>query len=106
MMKKSKDLNQEEIDVMSIIFQKMKTAYRSWLKRAISRGRISKNRVSRIMMRQVDLPIEDMDTDLILICLACLQPQAMRIDARLDPEARRMLERIHERDAKKGYPDI
>lgn len=105
-MKKSKDLNQEEIDVMSIFFQKMKTAYRSWLKRAISRGRISKSRVSRIMMRQVDLPIEDMDTDLILICLAYLQPQAMRIDARLDPEARRMLERIHERDAKKGCPDI
>lgn len=58
------------------------------------------------MMRQVDLPIEDMDTDLILICLAYLQPQAMRMDARMDPEARRMLKRIYERDAKKGYPDI
>lgn len=58
------------------------------------------------MMRQVDLPIEDMDTDLILICLACLQPQVMRMDARMDPEAQRMLKHIHERDAKKGCPDI
>lgn len=56
------------------------------------------------MMRQVDLPIEDMDTDLILICLAYLQPQVMRMDARMDPEARRMLKRIYEKDAKKRIP--